>query len=84
VSPVWPGRVLRQKGVLSMNARNLELIAAENPRRFYPLVDDKARTKRLAEAAGIAVPELFGVIDSEGGIRDLTRILEGRRERRRE
>lgn len=74
----WPGRVLRERGVLSMNARNLEMIAAENPRRLYPLVDDKTLTKRLATEAGIAVPEFYGVIESEGGIRELDAILEGR------
>ena len=74
----WPGQVLRERGILSMNARNLELIAAENPRRLYPLVDDKTLTKRLATEAGIAVPEFYGVIESEGGIRELDTILDGR------
>lgn len=73
----WPATVLRERGVLSMNARNLELIAAENPRRLYPLVDDKTLTKQLATEAGIAVPEFLGVIESEGEIRELDRILEG-------
>jgi len=74
----WPGSVLRERGVLSMNARNLEMIAEENPRRLYPLVDDKTLTKRLATEAGIAVPEFYGVIESEGGMGELDAILEGR------
>jgi alpha-L-glutamate ligase-like protein len=45
-----------------MNARNAHYISRLNPRRNYPLVDDKLRTKRLAETAGIAVPPLYGVI----------------------
>lgn len=75
---IWPPSALRRQGVLSMNARNLEFIAAENRRRLYPLVDDKTRTKRLASEAGIAVPELYGVIDSEAKIRELPTLLEGR------
>ena len=50
------------KGVLGMNARNAHYISRLNPRSHYPLVDDKLRTKRLAESAGIAVPPLYGVI----------------------
>ena len=53
---------LRASGVLGMNARNAELISRWNPRRLFPLVDDKLRTKQLAEQAGIAVPPLYGVI----------------------
>ena len=53
---------LRGAGVLGMNARNANLIARWNPRRLFPLVDDKLRTKRLAEKAGIAVPPLYGVV----------------------
>lgn len=56
----WFG--LTAKGVLGMNARNAHYISRLNPRRHYPLVDDKLVTKRLAETAGIAVPPLYGVI----------------------
>jgi hypothetical protein len=56
----WLG--LSAKGVLGMNARNAHYISRLNPRSHYPLVDDKLRTKRLAETAGIAVPPLYGVI----------------------
>ena len=53
---------LRAAGVLGMNARNAEFISRWNPRRLFPLVDDKLRTKQLAEKAGIAVPPLYGVV----------------------
>ncbi|MEN8718964.1 MAG: alpha-L-glutamate ligase-like protein [Oceanococcaceae bacterium] len=56
-----PHRRLRAAGIIGMNARNGDYIARYNQRRLYPLVDDKLRTKTLAEAAGIAVPELYGV-----------------------
>ncbi len=53
---------LRELGIMGMNRRNAEYILEYNPRHQYPLVDDKLRTKELAVAAGIAVPELYGTI----------------------
>lgn len=69
-------RRLRELGVLGMNGRNAEYIAHYNLRRCYPLVDDKLRTKRLAQSAGIAVPRLYAVIEIERQISQLARILE--------
>ena len=60
--PGWV-RGLKQAGVLGLNRRNLDYILAENPRRCYPLVDDKLQTKQLARQAGIPIPPLYGVID---------------------
>lgn len=59
---------LNKYGVLGINARNLHYVLAYNPRRFYPLVDNKIETKRLAKAAGIATPELFKVVEYQGQI----------------
>ena len=53
---------LKRKGVLGMNQRNAGLISRWNPRKLYPLVDDKLTTKQLAEKAGISVPPLYGVV----------------------
>ena len=33
-----------------------------NQRKLYPLVDDKLKTKLLAEQRGLAVPKLYGVV----------------------
>lgn len=60
----WPSQ-LREAGIVGMNERNADFILRHNPRRLYPLVDDKLQTKNLALAAGIAVPPLYGVIASE-------------------
>lgn len=60
----WPRR-LREHGIVGMNERNARFISMHNPRRLYPLVDDKLQTKRLAIESGIAVPPLYGVISSE-------------------
>jgi alpha-L-glutamate ligase-like protein len=69
---------LRRAGVLGLNQRNSEYIMALNPRHLYPRVDDKLITKRLALEAGMAVPELYGVISSQGQVRNFADIVESR------
>lgn len=66
---------LNEQGVLGLNHRNVAYTLWHNPRHLYPLVDDKLTTKRLAQQAGMAVPELYGVIEIEQQIRDLPKIL---------
>ena len=73
-------RTLREQGVLGMNERNPEYIMRLNPRRLFPLVDDKLRTKELALAAGIAVPELYGVIRTEHDIGTLESLVRDRQD----
>lgn len=74
---VWGIRErLAHAGVLGINRRNAEFTLIYNPRRLYPLVDDKLQTKRMAEAAGIAVPELYGVVEIEHQVRELPELLE--------
>ncbi len=67
---------LKERGVLGLNNRNAGYTLWHNPRHLYPLVDDKLTTKRLAEKAGLAVPELYGVIEIERQVRDLASLLE--------
>lgn len=62
-------------GMLGMNKRNGDYISKYNPRKYYPLVDDKLKTKQLAIDAGIAVPKLYGVISIEHQIDTLSTIL---------
>ncbi len=62
---------LRNAGILSLNARNREYIMRHNPRRRYPLVDDKLKTKRLAIEAGIAVPQLYATFETEHDLKKL-------------
>jgi alpha-L-glutamate ligase-like protein len=61
---------LRAAGVLGLNQRNSEFIMRLNPRKFYPRVDDKVLTKQLALAAGMAVPDLYGVIRHQSEVRN--------------
>jgi alpha-L-glutamate ligase-like protein len=53
---------LAKRGVLGMNRRNVQFIGRYNPRKNYPLVDNKLKSKRIAQDAGIAVPTLLDVI----------------------
>ena len=60
----WPlAAGLSQYRIMGINSRNRDYISEQNRRRYYPLVDDKLETKKLAIAAGINVPELYGVIE---------------------
>ena len=66
---------LKHNGVLGLNRRNAEYTLPLNPRDRYPLVDDKTLTKELAARAGVAVPELYGVIEIQQQVRTLPRLL---------
>ncbi len=68
---------LKERGILGMNRRNADFIMPFNPRRNYPLVDDKVLTKKLAQEAGLAVPELYGVIDTNYKVKGLQSLLGG-------
>lgn len=69
---------LRRRGVLGMNQRNSAYIGRYNKRSLYPLVDDKLRTKQLAQKANIDVPTLIGVVREQHDVNDLTSLLCGR------
>jgi alpha-L-glutamate ligase-like protein len=73
-------RNLSSEGILGLNRRNGDYLLKFNPRRLYPLVDDKLQTKRLALKAGIAVPDLYGVIETQRDIRRLPEIVAGHQE----
>ena len=66
---------LREHGILGLNARNRDYIMRHNPRRRYPLVDDKLATKRLALAAGISVPELYCEFTTQHDVKSVTERL---------
>lgn len=68
-------RKLREAGVLGLNERNSDFIMRLNPRRLYPRVDDKALTKELAIEAGMAVPDLYGVIANQGEVNRFPEIV---------
>src|SRR5512145_1434242 len=68
---------LKRRGILGINRRNADYTLAWNARRLYPLVDDKLATKRLCQAAGIAVPRLLAVASTHPETRRLLDALSG-------
>lgn len=73
---IWPWR-LQERGILGMNRRNIRYISRYNPRHLYPLVDNKLKTKILAQKAGITTPKLIGTVESQHDVSELAKILEG-------
>lgn len=68
-------RSLRKLGVVGMNDRNISLVAALNPRRLFPLVDNKLKTKLLAAEKGVATPDLIGALRTQHDLKGLARFL---------
>jgi alpha-L-glutamate ligase-like protein len=56
---------LRDRGIMGMNQRNHGYIGKYNDRSKYPLVDDKLKTKIIAEKAGATTPALIGVVNNQ-------------------
>ncbi len=68
-------RGLKNKGVLGINGRNANFTLRYNPRRLYPLVDDKLLTKRLGQANGVPVPDLYALVEVAGQVHELPDVL---------
>lgn len=66
---------LKKRGILSINRRNSDYVLKYNKRKYFPLVDDKIKTKELAQAAKINIPTLYDVIRSEYQIKKLDEII---------
>lgn len=73
-------RRLRRRGVMGINQRNTDYVLRYNRRANYPMVDDKLITKEYGRGAGIRVPELYAVVESEKGISRLTEALGARQD----
>ena len=72
-------RALRRQGVLGINRRNASYVMAHNPRKLYPLVDNKVLTKQLAIEHGLPVPQLYGVINTQHDATHLPVFLEDKK-----
>jgi alpha-L-glutamate ligase-like protein len=68
-------QALARAGVMGINRRNADYIMKLNPRRNYPIVDNKLLTKKLALEHGVPVPDLYGVITTPHDIRRLPEIV---------
>lgn len=62
---------IREKGILGINRRNAHYTRLHNPRRFYPIVDNKLKTKQVVLASGLATPPLYHTVSTEYEIRHL-------------
>ena len=72
-----PGE-LRALGVVGINMRNARYLLPNNPRRLYDLVDNKLRTKALAEAEGMNVAETYAVLRNPRDASRVEKFLEGK------
>jgi alpha-L-glutamate ligase-like protein len=71
---------LKELGMLGMNRRNVDFINRYNARRLYPLVDDKLKTKLLAQEYEVPTPSLQFVVREQhsiGGIEQQLAELDG-------
>jgi len=68
-------KALEAKGIMGINRRNADYVLKYNKRNLYPIVDDKIITKERAIAAGIDVPEMYGIIETEKDIEKLKDIV---------
>ena len=64
-------RNLKEMGILGINNRVGRYILRHNPRKNYPLVDNKVLTAQRAEAWGIATPENYMVVENYGSLKNL-------------
>ncbi len=66
---------LRAMGVVGINMRNARFLLPNNPRKLYQNVDNKLRTKALAEERGLEVPLTYLVIQSPADVSSMAKIL---------
>ena len=71
---IRPSR-LRELGMLGMNCRNVEFINRYNDRSLYPLVDNKLKTKLLAQEYDVPTPKLLFVVREQHEIIHIERQL---------
>ncbi|MCP8900520.1 alpha-L-glutamate ligase-like protein [Gilvimarinus xylanilyticus] len=66
---------LKRMGMLGMNGRNRDFIGRYNDRRLYPLVDNKLKTKLLAQEHEVATPQLKFVVKEQHEISQIDQSL---------
>ena len=59
---------LSKIGMLGINCRNRDFIGRYNPRHLFPQVDDKLKTKLLAQRHKLATPSLRFVVREQHSI----------------
>ncbi len=74
---LFNGKKLRENGVLGMNDRNYSVIAKNNKRSLYVLVDDKVKTKKLANSININTPGMIGIIEHQYQVQNFLNVIRG-------
>jgi len=67
--------LLRKRGILGMNRRNVHYIGRYNDRRNFPAVDNKLNTKLRARRAKVAVPDLLHVLHTQRQIEAVVKLI---------
>ncbi|CAA0121788.1 Uncharacterised protein [Halioglobus japonicus] len=68
---------LKKFGMLGMNCRNVDFINRYNDRKLFPLVDNKLKTKLLAQEYDVPTPALKFVVREQHEISHIERELAG-------
>src|SRR5256885_9499842 len=71
-------RRLKELGILGMNRRNAAYILDHNPRRLFPLVDDKLRMRDLCLRIGVPTPAVYAAVGCYAQLRRLGDLLKQR------
>lgn len=69
----WLARLFaaRKDGVLGINRRNVDLVRRRNPRRFFPVANEKLLAKEALAAAGVPVAPTLAVFATFGALGEL-------------
>jgi len=68
-------RRLKELGILGMNRRNAACILDHNPRKLFPVVDDKLRMHALCRRMGVPTPAIYAEIAYHSMLRRLPELL---------
>lgn len=68
-------RRLEELGILGINRRNATCILDRNPRRLFPVVDNKIKMLQLCRRIGVPSPRVYAALVSNAQLRDLDSTL---------
>ena len=71
---------LKEKGILGINSRNYDYILSQNNRKYFPLVDDKTQTKKIALENGINTTKVIAIINYGYEIKNLLNLVKDYKE----
>ena len=77
-------RRLQRMELLGINRRNADYIIRYNRRKFFPLVDDKVKTKVVADKMGLTAPKLLHVISTQHAVEAIESLLAQAQQQARE